>query len=170
MNKANTASKRVGVGRLLLRSMVCAFGGWCVLIAYVHLHYFFSARWAAEESRARFAQMGMEGWEPQRSALAWLFMPAAITQFSLPCVAGVWLLIVLPFFVFIKPSSWLWRWPVTVLGFGTAGALMMQCAIQVQLMPIVPAFVGFAALTGAATGLFCSIAKRRQHREENAGL
>lgn len=44
----------------------------------------------------------------------------------------------------------------------------MVGAIRFQVAPIVDSFIGFAALTGAATGLFCSIAKRRHHREEEA--
>lgn len=109
MKKPNRATKRIGIVRLILRSLVCTFGGWCVLIAYAHLHFYFSYRLIAEKTRVDFVRMGMEGWQPPRPSWSWLGMPSAITTVSLPYIAVVWLFMVLPLFIFIKPSSWLWK-------------------------------------------------------------
>lgn len=93
-------------------------------------------------------------------------MPGAISSFSLPYIAVVWLLFVVPLFCVVKPSSWLWKWPVASAVFGAVGALAMLGAIRLQMAPISDALVWFAALTGATTGFFCSNAKRKHQRKE----
>ena len=50
--------------------------------------------------------------------------------------------------------------------FGVLGALAMFGLIQLQLAPIMNGAIGLASLTGAATGFFCAMAKRRHARAE----
>jgi hypothetical protein len=154
-------AKRPGILRRIVVSFLCSFGGWCVLGAYTSAHFYF----------VRGPVMTMPGPESLRAEAhnlpqpaTWWIMPAVITQFAVPYIVAAWLFFVLPLFLAVDPHRKFWYRPVATFVFGLVGAVVMHAAIQFQWAPMMDSIVWFAALTGASTGFFCSIAKRRQLR------
>lgn len=156
--------KHAGVMNRFFTGLLCVFGGWCVLVLSCHLHFYVKRQTRLAETAARFAEMGRVGWQP--SPPSWWTLPGFITLSSIPYVAAVGFLCVSPLFLAIPPGSGLWKWPLAVAVFGALGALAMFGLIQLQLAPIMNGAIGLASLTGAATGFFCAMAKRRHARAE----
>jgi len=156
--------KHVGVVNRFFTGLLCVFGGWCVLVIFSHLYFYLRHHMWMANTTAEFARMGMVDW--QLPKMTWWARPGLIAMSSIPYVAVVGFLCVSPLFLAIPPGSGLWKWPVAVGGFGVLGALAMFGLIQLQLAPIMNGAIGLASLTGAATGFFCAMAKRRHARAE----
>lgn len=156
--------QHVGAVNRFFTGLLCVFGGWCVMVVCSHLFFYLRHHIWMANTTAEFARMGMVDWQVPK--VTWWARPGLITMFSIPYVAAVGFLCVSPIFLAIRPGSGLWKWPVAIGGFGALGALTMFGLIQLQLAPIMNGAIGLASLTGAATGLFCAMAKRRHARAE----
>ena len=56
--------KHVGVVNRFFTGLLCVFGGWCVLVLSCHLYFYVKHQTRLAETAARFAEMGMAGWQP----------------------------------------------------------------------------------------------------------
>ena len=138
--------------RRALASILCVVAGWVTLVLYLLFRYY-------------FLHLSVEG--GLRSP-DWFRMPVAIGIQSLTYIFRTWLLIVLPLFLFVSARSSLWRWPVSTAVFGLVGAVAMSAVFWFHVPSGFGRFVWFAALTGAATGLFSAVAQHRFRRDQVA--
>lgn len=137
--------EKVGKPRLLQKiaaSIACSITGWLAMIAYLFISYFQHADVSPR----------------------WFAMPLVIGYSSLVVIAGVWLLVVLPAFVIIRPSSWFWRFPVTPVILGSLGVLVVAFRTHFNYAYPWGRFWLIAGIVGFATGLAASVFQRHLHK------
>ncbi len=91
--------------------------------------------------------------------MAWIFI-----YFTLP----VWLLVLVPLYLFIPTSSVLWRWPVCTLCGAVAGYLILNLIFVILVRPSMYSLLtgpwslyALAAIIGGITCLVGALTRRR---------
>lgn len=131
--------------RLLHQAMIsfaCAVIGWLAMIAYLFCTY------------VKFADISPR----------WYGMPFVIGYGAATPIFAVWMVVVLPVFCFVKPSSWFWRFPIPAIAFGAAGLLIVATRTHFNYFGVFGRMWALAALVGFSTGAACSIFQRRLHQ------
>ena len=84
-------------------------------------------------------------------------------------VFATWLVLLLPLYLFVPHSSFLWRWPVcTVCGALTGSAIVFACYGPDSFgRADFPTLILLGAVTGAATCLFGSLSARFVRNERS---
>ena len=99
----------------------------------------------------------------------WYAVPLTISLYSIPYIAATWLVIVLPSCCFIPSSSRFWTPTITTLTFALVGFMIMATMTRFSYtVPIYTRIWMLATITGAVTGLSCSLMHRRKNTNKEA--
>ena len=136
--------------RSLLGTFLAVFSGWLAAVLFVAL------------ATAVLMVAGRTPVEP----MAFVFGPVTFGIYMWVFILPVWLLVLLPLYFFIPPSSALWRWPVCTACGGVAGLLIVAIIfpfprLNADLSLWMP--YALSAIVGGVTCLTGSLTRHRFH-------
>ena len=140
------------LGRQLLGTVVAVLGGWLAALVFLEL--------------AAIVQLLQTPHYIVPEAL--IVAPITATWFASYFIIPVWLLVLIPLYLFVPPSSVLWHWRVCTTCGVVSGLIIVGCVFRglpgVGNLSIESwSFFVMAAITGGVTCLIGALTRERFH-------